>query len=63
MPMFTLYLLAAWVGLFVVSFVLAGIAHNYSALAPVSVVVQMIHRVLGYLFIPAILIDVARWVL
>ena len=61
--MFTLYLLAAWVGLFVVSFVFAGIANNYPSLAPASVVVQMIHRVLGYLFIPAILIDIARWVL
>lgn len=60
--MITLYLLAAWAGLFVVCFVFAAIAHSFPSLGSTYAVVHMIHRLLGYLFVPAILIDLVRWI-
>jgi len=59
--MLSLYVLGAWVSLFVLNLVVAGIAHNKPSIAPTSMVLQMVQRVVGYLFVPVILIDLVRW--
>lgn len=59
---FTIFTLSAYVVLLLTNFVIAGITHHVKAMTPLWLLVNSLNKIAALCVLPAILIDIVRFV-